>query len=83
MSAEHFLVEGTRWVTVDAVARCYTVRVEWVRDVVSAGLLGQTIERSGTLAIPADRLERVAKIVQLHFHHGVDLSVIQILLTRK
>ncbi len=82
MTTDYFHVEGVRWVTVDAVARCYTVKVEWVREVVSTGLLGQSVERSGTLAITAAQLERVAKIVQLHFHHGVDLPGIQILLRR-
>lgn len=82
MTTEYFHVEGVRWITVDAVARCYTVKVEWVREVVSTGLLGESIERSGTLTITAAQLERVAKIVQLHFHHGVDLPGIQILLSR-
>lgn len=78
-TVEYFQVEGVRWVTVDAVARCYTVQVEWVREVVSTGLLGESLERSGTLAIPAEQLERLAKIVQLHFHLGVELPAIQIL----
>ena len=82
MTTDHFHVEGVRWVTVDAVARCYTVKVEWVREVVATGLLGRSVERSGTLTITAAQLERVAKIVQLHFHHGVDLAGIQILLDR-
>jgi hypothetical protein len=34
------------------------------------------------VAITADQLERVAKIVQLHFHLGVELPTIQILLSR-
>lgn len=77
-AVEFFHVGGVRWVTVDAVARCYTVEVQWVREVVSAGLL-ESLERSGTVAIPAHQLERVAKIVQLHFHLGVELRAIQIL----
>jgi len=82
MTTDYFHVEGVRWVTVDAVARCYTVKVEWVLEVVATGLLGHSVERSGALTITADQLERVAKIVQLHFHHGVELSGVHILLTR-
>jgi MerR HTH family regulatory protein len=82
MTTDHFQFEGVRWITVEAVAQCYTVQVEWVREVVSTGLLGESVERSGTLAITAAQLERVAKIVQLHFHLGVDLTGIEILLSR-
>lgn len=79
---DYFLVEGVRWVTLEGVARCYTVRVEWVRDVVRIGLLGESMEQSGSLAVTAAQLERAAKIVQLHFHQGLELPAIQILLSR-
>ncbi len=80
MSTEHFLVEGRRYVTLEVVARCYRVRVEWVREVVGMGLLGPGVQRHGVTAIAAEQLDRAAKIVQLHFHHGIELPGVMVLL---
>ncbi len=80
MTPEFFVVDGTRWVTVETVARCYTVQVEWVQQVVELGLVGRCEEREGSVTMPAAQLERVAKIVQLHFYQGLELSVVSVLL---
>jgi hypothetical protein len=77
-----FVVEGVRYVTVEATARCYTVQVEWVRQVVRLGLIETFVEGQDTLAIAATELERMAKIVQLHFHLGVELASLHALLDR-
>jgi hypothetical protein len=80
VSTEHFLVEGRRYVTLEVVARCYRVRVEWVQEVVGMGLLGPGVQRHGVTAISAEQLDLAAKIVQMHFHHGIELLGIRVLL---
>ena len=80
MSTEYFLVEGRRYVTLEVVARCYRVRVEWVREVVGIGLLGPDVQRHGVTAIAAEQLDLAAKIIQMHFYHGIDLPGISVLL---
>ena len=80
MTQDYFVIDGVRWVTVDAIARCYTVKIEWVREVVELGLVDTGVEREGTITIRASELERVAKIVQLHFYQGIELSSVRVLL---
>jgi hypothetical protein len=67
-------IRGELHLTLEAVAECYRVEVAWLREVHGFGLLGPGASAGDSTAIPARQLDRVARIVRLHFHHGLDLS---------
>ena len=73
-------IEGELYVTLEIVADCYRVESAWLRRVYELGLLGQGRVRDTQLVISARRLDRVARIVQLHFHHGVSLELLDAVL---
>ena len=75
---EHF--EGETWVTLEALATCYRVDVAVVREAYSLGLLGPGAQAEGGLVVHVTQLERMATIVRLHVHLGVDLPGIALFL---
>ena len=66
-------IRGELHLTLAAVAECYRVDVTWLEQVFDLGLLGRGARTGSVTVIPARQLDRVARIVRLHFHHGVDL----------
>jgi hypothetical protein len=56
------------------------VEVRWVEEVYHYGLLGPGELVGDALAIAAPTLDRVATIIHLHFHQGLDLHGIVALL---
>ena len=77
---ERFIIRGEVHVSLWAVARCYGVESTWVEEAYQLGLLGAGERVEGVVAISATRLDRVARIVRLHFHHGVSLPGVSMLL---
>lgn len=73
MSAIVLLRDGEAYLRLETVAELYRVRVVWLREVAERGLLGP-LERSdeGPL-IACVQLDRVATLVRLSVHLGVDL----------
>lgn len=74
------VIDGEVHLALDIVAECYHVEVDWLQKVYREGLLGPGHQREHTVVIAAARLDRVAQIVRLHFHYGIDLEAVSILL---
>ena len=77
---ERIVLEGELYLTLEAVAHCYQVEVTWLREAYELGLLGRGRRIDGGVAIAAARLDRVATIFRLHFHQGVNLPGIALVL---
>ena len=73
-------VRGELYLTLDLVAACYSVEIRWLEQVTELGLLSTAERVEGALAIAARELDRVARIVRWHFHQGIDLGVVAVLL---
>jgi hypothetical protein len=54
--------------------------VEWVREVYDLGLLGRGEAYEGRTAVPGRMLERVAQLRRLCVYHGVDPTIVELLL---
>lgn len=74
------VIDGEVHVALEVVAECYRVEADWLRKVYRQGLLGAGHERDRVVVIAAARLDRVARIVRLHFHYGVGLDGVEALL---
>jgi len=81
VSTGWIVLRGEAHVTLEAAAECYSVRVEWVREVYELGLLGrgEAVGDAGraTVAVAATALDRLAEIIRLHRHHGMDLDEVE------
>ena len=85
MSTGWIVIGGEAHVTLEAAAACYAVRVEWVREVYALGLLGRGEAVGGadreagaeTVAVAATALDRLAEIIRLHRHHGLDMDEVE------
>jgi len=64
--------------SLETVAACYRVELTVLRQACELGLFGEP--RGAELGIAASRLDRVAEIVRLHVHHGIELSTLFLLL---
>jgi len=73
---------GRRFVTLEEVAACYQVEVAWVEQVYESGLLGEGRRTERSIAISHTQLDRVAEVVRLHLHYGLELDVVAMLLSR-
>ena len=74
------LIDGQLYLCLEVVAECYHVEVAWLREVYALGLLGDGRPVEATIAIPVVRLDRVARIIRMHFHYGQDLASLEPLL---
>ena len=70
---DRFIIRGEVHVSLWAVARCYEVEETWVEEAYQLGLLGAGERVAGVVVISATRLDRVARIVRLHFPPGVSV----------
>ena len=80
MSAQHIQIRGEAFVTLETAAECYQVELRWIEEVYRHGLLGRAERVSGSLAVPAAELDRLAAILRWHRHHGFDLDTVLALL---
>lgn len=74
------VIRGRTCLSLEGIARCYRVEVEWVREVYDLGLLGEGTPWNDTVALELDALDRVAEIRRLHEHVGANLAGIAMLL---
>ncbi len=80
MTVHRILIRGEVYVSLREVARCFDVGLDWVEEIYQYGLLGHgELSESGTV-IAAYRLERVSRIVRMHFYQGVNLEGIRLVL---
>jgi hypothetical protein len=77
---EHLSFEGEIWVSLEALATCYRVDLTLVEEAFELGLLGRGVHTEGLLVVQVAQLERMATIVRLHVHLGVDLAGIALFL---
>ena len=80
MTRMQLVIRGETYITLDVVAECYECEVEWVERVYRLGLLGAGEEVEGTPAIPSYMLERVAVLKRLCHYHGIDPTLVDLLL---
>ena len=73
-------IRGETYLTLDAVAECYECEVTWVEEIYALGLLGSGEHIEGLTAIPSRMLERVAQIRRLCHYHGIDPTMVDLLL---
>ncbi len=80
MSEGWIVVRGESHVTLEAAAECFRVEAEWVVEVYEHGLLGQGEKAGASVAVAATALDRLAEVLRMHRHHGLDLDAIEVLL---
>jgi hypothetical protein len=80
VSAPSLVIHGQLHLTLPAVADTFAVEVRWVEEVYALGLLGPGERAGGSIAVPAELLDRVAEIVRLSRYHGVPLEAVVVLL---
>lgn len=80
MRYERITIRGEVFLSLEEVASCYQVELSFLREVYEMGLIGPGELAEGRLAIPARELDRVAEILRLHFHQGVNLAGIALFL---
>jgi hypothetical protein len=70
---------GEVYLALDAVASWYRVDAELLGSICALGLL-ESVERvEDTLAVAAAELDRLAEILRLHLHLGMDLDTVSLL----
>lgn len=72
--SESLVIRGEVYVSLSTIAACYDVQLQWVEEVYEFGLLGTGESVGEQIAVAAVKLERMARIVRLHFHYGVNLT---------
>jgi hypothetical protein len=78
VSGGWIVVRGETLVTLEAAAECYRVEVAWVREVYRLGLLGPGEPTGATFAVDAgSALDRLAEVIRLHRHQGLQLEEIE------
>ena len=76
-------IRGETYLTLETVADCYDCELAWVEQIFHLGLLGTGERVEGLVAIPSRMLERVAEVLRLCRYHGVDPSVVELLLVEE
>lgn len=74
MSAGALWRRDEQYLRLETVAELYRVRVLWLREVADSGLLGPCERGDDGPLIAIVQLDRVAAIVRLHVHLGLDLT---------
>jgi hypothetical protein len=73
-------IRGESYVTLETVADCYECEIAWVEQIFALGLLGAGESFEGLVAVPTRMLERVAAIRRLCHYHGVDPTIVELLM---
>lgn len=76
MNAAEIRFEGELYLTLETVAEVYAVKRVWLERACAEGLLGAPREHGGQLCVAAVELDRVARLVRLHAHLGLELEAI-------
>ena len=71
-------VHGEVYIALESIAECYEVEISFVRECYEHGFLGRGVKVERSIAIPAARLDRVAEVVRLHRHMGLDFDAIEL-----
>jgi len=80
MTPDRFVLGGEVYLTLDSVASLYRVETDLLAAICDLGLL-ESVERvEDSLALAAAELDRLAEILRLHVHFGVDLESVALLL---
>lgn len=79
-AARSIEIRGEVYLTLELAAECFEVEVAWVREVYDTGLLGRGEATRAGLAIPAEGLDRLARVVHLARHLGVELELVGLVL---
>jgi hypothetical protein len=69
-----------RWISVEAVARCYDVELDWLLLVVDSGALRGVQQRDNQLRIAENELDRIAAAVRWHRHLALEMEVVTAML---
>lgn len=77
---DRIVIRGRMHLSLRTVAQVYNVQVDWLEEVFELGLLGSGEHVGGGVTVAATQLDRVARIVRLHFYDGVNLESIGVLL---
>ena len=80
MNERRITVGGESFVTLETAAACFHVEASWVREVYESGLLGPAERVGDELAIATALLDRLATIQRLHWHWGLDLAAIELVI---
>ncbi len=72
-------IRGELFVMLESAAECYRVEVRWIESLYREGLLGPGERVGGSIAFPANELDRLAAILRWHRHHGLDLETVRAL----
>ena len=67
-------IRGQLYLTLETVADCYRVEVEWLHEVYETGLLGPGARVGDSMAIAACMLDRMGEILRLHRQQGINLA---------
>ena len=71
-------IAGELVLSLETVAAFYRVELTVLREACELGLIGAL--GAADVGIAASRLDRVAEIVRLHVHHGIELGALLLLL---
>lgn len=80
MRAEHVLIRDRVYIPLPAVAECYQLEIEWLREVYEIGLLGAGERIEQETVIELAMLDRVAAVWRLNRVAGVNLEGVVLLL---
>ncbi len=73
------VIRGRTLLSLEGIARCYRIEIEWVREVYELGLLGEGTTWNDTVVLEFEVLDRVAEICRLQEHVGANLAGIALL----
>ncbi len=81
------MTEQERLLSLEVVAETFEVRSSWLAEVYELGLIGPSAHagtrRGESIVFAVSDLDRVAHIIRLHFHQGVDLQSIVLSFARQ
>jgi len=80
MTSVRITLHGESWIAIETVAETFACEVSLVRQVYELGLLGPGEQVDQALFVRTAMLDRVAIIVRMHVHQGLELSAIEVLL---
>lgn len=80
MTNVRITLHGESWIAIETVAETFACEASLVHQVYELGLLGTGERVEQSLFVRTAMLDRVAIIVRMHVHQGLELSAIEVLL---
>ena len=80
MTRATLTIRGETYVSLETVAECYECELTWVQEIFALGLLGAGTSVEGLVLVPSFMLERVAAIRRLCHYHGIDPTIVELLM---